>query len=211
MIISKEKKFIFIHIKKTAGSSITSSLKPCDDRNLFLKLLNTKSLTKIKLIRDINPFPFHAPAHQVKAYLGSQYDNYFSFAFVRNPFDWQVSNYFYIKQHNLHPRNKEVSNLSFNEYLEWTLKNNRIKSQTYFISEISDQSKLLVDFVGKFENLDEDFKKILRTIGLEQKVNLSVSNKSKRGKDYRQYYNDAAIKFIEEHYKSDLDNFGYEF
>jgi len=212
MLISKKNNFIFVHIKKTAGTSITKSLSPYDDRSIYLKILNTRILTRIKYSRGMNPLPHHAPAYKIKEYIGSEeYEKYFSFAFVRNPFDWQISNYFFIKQSRLHPRYNEVKKLSFNEYLDWTLTNNRIYSQSEFISDKSDKTKIIVDYVGKLENIDEDFDHILKEINLDPQMNLKFTNKSKRNKNYKQYYDEYSIEFIKEHYKTDLDNFSYNF
>jgi len=211
MIISKAKKFIFIHIKKTAGSSITRSLGKYDDRNLYLKVLNTKLLTRIKLTRALNPLWHHVTACEVKNYLGAQFSDYYSFAFVRNPFDWQVSNYFYIRQHPLHPRYREVKEMKFNEYLEWTHRNNRIHLQSDFVKDCGGRGDTIVNYIGKFESLDEDFDQILAHLGLRSDVKLDLHNASTRNSDYRSYYDAASIKFIEKHYEEDLERFGYVF
>jgi hypothetical protein len=211
MLISHKKKFIFVHIKKTAGSSIASSLRKYDDRALLLRLLNAKLLAKTTFAHRRNPLPFHIPAHQIRDYLGADYNSYFSFAFVRNPFDWQVSNYFYIKQRRRHPRYKEVRNLTFSEYLEWTLHKNRIYLQSECISEPYDNAKIIVDFVGKFENIETDFNYILSRIGLGSEVALPKTNRSRRQCDYRKYYDERSIDFIRAHYATDLLNFGYDY
>lgn len=211
MLISRSKKFIFVHIKKTAGSSITSQLKAHDDRNLILKALNTKIANKSILLRKLNPFPFHAPAYSIREHLGSAWNDYFSFAFVRNPFDWQVSNYFYIKQSRFHPRHREVRGLSFNEYLDWTQYNGRIYLQSASISEKDDHSRIIVDFVGKFENIDNDFSYILSRIGINDQPKLNKSNQSSRQRDYKKYYDTYGIDFMHHHYAQDLQNFDYSF
>lgn len=211
MLISKDKKFIFIHIKKAAGSSITRSLAKYDDRNMLLKILNTKVLTRISAIKRRNPLSHHVSAAQVKNYLGTEYDRYYKFAFVRNPFDWQISNYFFIKQRWAHPRHKEVKNLSYIEYLNWTLENRRIVPQLHFITESGNPGKIIVDYVGKIENIEHDFKYILKQLDLENEVILPHANKSMRNSEYRQYYDDQTREFIEHHYNNDLKTFEYSF
>jgi hypothetical protein len=143
--------------------------------------------------------------------LGREYSEYFSFAFVRNPFDWQVSNYFYIKQHPLHPRYREVKGMAFREYLEWTRLNNRIHLQSDFVRGCDGQNETIVNYIGKFESLEKDFNHILENIGLSSDVTLDLYNASKRSSDYRGYYDDASIKFIKRQYAEDLDRFGYAF
>ena len=210
MLISNKEKFIFIHIKKSAGTSITKTLSQYDDRNLYLKVLNTKLLTRIKPFRLLNPLTHHAYAYKVRDYLGkNEYQKHFSFAFVRNPFDWQVSNYFFIKQSRLHTRYNEVKDLSFNEYLDWTKKNNRIHLQSDFITSNNNQKDIIIDYVGKLENIKNDFNYVLKQIGLGSNTNLKFTNKSKRSQDFKKYYDNYSINFIEENYSTDLENFSY--
>jgi hypothetical protein len=211
MLISYKKNFIFVHIKKTAGSSVTSRLSAYDDRHAWLKFLNLKTVNKIKFLRKLNPFPFHANAYEIRDYIGAAWNDFFTFAFVRNPFDWQVSNYFYIRQSRLHPRHLEVKDLNFKEYLDWTQDRKRIYLQSTSVCEKDDLSRIIVSFIGKFENIDEDFHHVLTEIGLESAGGLAKINQSKRQKDYMQYYDNECIEFIRTHYKIDLENFNYSF
>lgn len=68
--------------------------------------------------------------------------------------------------------------------------------------------KLMVDFVGRFENLQEDFRHVCKTIGIE--CSLPHVNRSQHV-DYRTYYNDKTIQLVYEHFKEDIEMFGYAF
>jgi hypothetical protein len=65
-----------------------------------------------------------------------------------------------------------------------------------------------VDYIGKYENLQDDFDEICRQIGIN--ASLTHKNKSKH-KDYREYYNDYTRNLIEEAFKEDIEMFGYSF
>jgi hypothetical protein len=80
------------------------------------------------------------------------------------------------------------------------------KSQHIFMMDRDGEQ--LVDFVGRFENLDEDFGKICERLGLD--AELSHISKTKH-KHYRSYYDDETRELIHDMYKKDLEMFGYEF
>jgi hypothetical protein len=83
------------------------------------------------------------------------------------------------------------------------------KTFTHFIMDEND--KLMVDYVGRFENLKNDWEFICKQMGT--KIKLSHINKRRRkdNKHYRDYYNDETKAHIAETYKKDLELFGYEF
>jgi hypothetical protein len=72
--------------------------------------------------------------------------------------------------------------------------------------------KIIVDYVGKFESLTEDYYQILDQIGLPQKPLPGMNiDTAKSGKSYRSFYNYQTQKIIEQKYKDDINLFGYKF
>ena len=103
MIISRKHKFIFVHIPKVGGTSIKKCLLPFYDRK--------KELEKIpKGLRSSNVIARkHAYASVLLQALGKNiWRSYFKFAFVRNPWDWVVSIYHFIRINGRDPRQSEV-------------------------------------------------------------------------------------------------------
>jgi len=73
---------------------------------------------------------------------------------------------------------------------------------------IDGKGKLLVDYIGRFENLQADFAQVCAR--LNRQAELPHLKKSEHG-DYRQYYNAASIEIVRQWFKSDIEQFGYEF
>jgi hypothetical protein len=191
IIISKDfsdiKKFIFFHLPKAAGSSISHPLK------------------KYNLNYNLPP---HTTPFKLIEKLGKDfYNSYYKFAFVRNPWDWQVSTYFFILNYKSHQHHNIVKKLKFNDYINWVTRTDYY-TQYQFLSEGFDSdSKITLDFIGKFETLENDFKKICKEINLD--IELPHMNKTNHS-NYKTYYNIKTWNLVKDTYKKDIDYFGYE-
>ena len=154
-------KSIFIHIPKTAGLSIRSSLEDAG----FTHKGHVSNFQK----RDTTISTRHQPCKFLKK---ECLEDYFKFCFVRNPWDIVLSSFLWWagvyewanRTGRGHPRKKElmekISKMPFSEYVKsYASHLNEIYShgmgQHYWISD--DDGKILVDFIGRFENLQEDF------------------------------------------------------
>ena len=148
----------------------------------------------------------HATAAEIQATLPSPvFNKFFKFAFVRNPWAWQVSLYHYILQS---PENIEYEITrkmgSFQKFVMSRAELHRTQSGFLLDSE----GNLLVDFVGKVENIEEDFSKICKKIGINSK--LPFTNVSKHT-HYRDYYDAETRDLTAKIYQEDIARFGYMF
>ena len=78
--------------------------------------------------------------------------------------------------------------------------------QYYYV--YSQKDERLIDFVGRFESINKDFKKICDKIGVN--VSLPHKNKSKES-EYKKYYNERSKKRVKEIWGKDIDKFSYSF
>ena len=214
MVISYTRRFIFIHIYKVAGSSITDALAPyahSPQMTLLGRVGRRAGLgTKLILPRyKAREFDKHIRAAELQAALPScVYDSFYKFAFVRNPWDWQVSLYSYMIREDRprHEQRELVKKLSgFEEYLEWRIAND-LKLQKGFLYD--ERGRLLVDFVGRFERIEADLRTVCARLGIRARLP-HVNATSHR--DYRTYYTPRTRKLVEENWREDVELFRYNF
>ena len=195
MLISHSHRFIFIHVGKTGGMSMREVLRPiCEEPEKF------RMRRPPKLIRE-RPNPLytawetlllHAKARDVQREIPAEtFRSFYKFAFVRNPWDLQVSMYHFILRDPEVPRHEEVKALGgFDQFVEWVVTERQpypkgiTKLQSEMIVDL--QGRPTMDFVGRYETLSADFTHVARVLGLT--APLPHKNQSLH-RDYRTYYN----------------------
>lgn len=203
MLISHHYRFIFIHNYKVAGTSVREALAPF--RQSKWERLQRKIGWQTKKYNDGSQN--HLKALEVKKLLGeATFDAYYTFGFVRNPWDWQVSLYHYALKNKDHKQHQLISNMSgFEEYLHWRIAND-INLQKGFFYDSS--GICLVNFIGRFETLATDFEYICQQINI--KASLPHRNKSQDEQAYLKQYTRETIDLVAQHYQEDCEIFGYE-
>ena len=217
MLISHSHRFLFFHVAKTAGLSVREALWPYTEEPTKFRIRRPPRL------KGGQPNPFygiwealliHARARDAQKELPAEvFDEYFKFAFVRNPWDWQVSMYHFILSEPTHLKHSLVDSFgNFERYLRWVMEtpNPYAKGATKFQKDVltGDDGKLLVDFVGRYENLAPDFAHICRRLNI--RGHLPHINGSGH-RDYRTYYTARTRQWVAEHFAEDIALFGYTF
>ncbi|MCA9049828.1 MAG: sulfotransferase family 2 domain-containing protein [Planctomycetaceae bacterium] len=210
MLVSYERNFLFVHIPKTAGTSIRNSLSAyavCPE-----SFWENRLLTRFGIhVNTVGPwhrkwFRPHCSADDIRRHLPADvYNRLFKFAFVRNPWDLLVSLYNFIPSRPTHRHRKRVADMSFADFVdEWTRRPEILQAP-----RIRDrQGRLIVDFVGCFENVSLDFKVICSRIGIT--VTLPCHNRS-RHDDYRSSYTEPLKQLVAERLAEDIEFLGYTF
>lgn len=210
MLISHSHKFVFIHVYKVAGSSVRGVLNPYAAISWRQSTLEDKwkGLTHIGSKSFSTQFGGHDKARDLKEHFPAKwFKDYYKFAFVRNPWDWQVSLYLFglkDKSHYQHELFKSFAN--FEEYLDWRIAEDLHLQKEFVVDE---SGKLLVDYIGRLENLHEDFKHICKEINIPQ-VNLPHLNKS-NSKKYQNFYNEKTKLKLADAFKEDIEYFNYSY
>lgn len=186
---------IFIHIPKNAGLSVCYSLFG-NTGGSHRKVMDYKELFSKRT-----------------------FNNYYKFTFVRNPWDRLVSTYFFLKTGGLTEQDAAWTSDHLGHYedfgsfvKEWVTEENISNSLHFQHQHIfleNEQGNIEVDFIGRFENLEVDFKVITKKLGINR--NLMRTNTSNRDKDYRGYYDNETKAIVSKVYEKDIFRFNYEF
>ena len=208
-MISHSLNTIFIHINKNAGSSI---------QNAFHNAMPDK-IPPINFANS-NP-PNHETAIMIKDGLSTKkWENYFKFAFVRNPWDRMVSMYhFRTKVYKAVSQRERLilQSGSFSDWILWSEKerNNEKRCnpllplwgpQLDWIKEID--GSIAIDFIGRFETINNDWDYICNK--LDKNLKLPYYNATKHH-HYAEYYDDTSRYLVEEWHKDDIEMFDYKF
>lgn len=168
MIISREKKYIFIRVPKTAGSSISSFLLDNDET-----AIRNQVPDKYGRWVGVNT---HISMRELREIMGDSYNQYYVFGFIREPLSKIFSAYNFYCQGRAFRRMKQpgANNWSYGRVLRETIAEllpfklwvvfYPFATSSFFITD--QEGSLLATKVGIYENIEEDFKKIAFDIGL---------------------------------------------
>lgn len=216
MLISENKKYIFIHNQKAAGVSMKNYL--------FDNVADTEYL-----------LPNHAYASDGIQKVGlDNWEKYYTFGFVRNPWERLVSWYVMVtkgsESEGSQTKNEWTPNNDLWKYVDENSSNfeefilnctdNIVENREGFLYKKSftrnqldyftdDSGNIAVDFIGRFENLQTDFEKVLEHLNFP-KSELSWTNKTNRS-DFREYYTRETREIVAERFSKDIKHFGYTF
>lgn len=205
MLVSDKHKLVFVHIQKTGGATITNILREYtpDVRGLGAR---------------------HQFAVQGQKKLGASWDDYFKFAFVRNPWARLVSWHAMIRRaekRGARPQNKlwryaQQNSSNFDEFIRLCTDEIQVGrgvrySFTYNqLDYVTDEKgEFLVDFVGRLENFDDDLRTVLTKTGISLEA-VPQYNRSKHG-HYSEMYTPETEEIVRRRFERDIDFFGYEF
>lgn len=182
-MIDHNYKCIFIHIPRTGGTSVVQSLTGCKWENLP----NQEQIGGK-----------HMNVNDARELYAEWWDDYFKFTFIRNPFDWLVSVWTVV----------ECGNMPFHIYVRDVVEKGYVtkhKIDCHFSHQVKG-----LDFVGRFENLLEDYNHIANKVGCPMSL-FDNRNRSPRRPEYWIYYGKPLRKLVAEKWGEDLRRFGYAF
>jgi len=194
-----ENQCIFVHIPKTAGISISQTL--------FGSLGGGHArVAEFQLIYNKDDFA-----------------NYFKFTFIRNPWDRLFSAYRFLVRGGMNEKDARwaAQFLSpyrdFEDFVTRGLNREMIWSYEHFVPQyeflcLPLTKAILVDFVGLYENLEEDFTRVRDKLGMPASVGLRKDNvTSSRQCGYRDSYTEQMKGIVAEVYREDIALLGYDF
>ena len=223
MRISHKYKFVFLCKPRSASTSIRTLLDPYSD------IFGCES----------EPFHYHATALEIKMQFDKErwnWNDYFIFTSVRNPWDMMVSYYEFFRPDINYLYNYETERFGIRyqpgnpcSFTNWIL-NGHIRhillykngvflhdvwkkgfSRLSLATMINDiDGRNLVNEIIKVENLKNSLLKVFKHLGLNEIGSIHKINYSFH-KSYRDYYNVETKKIIETEFASDIEFGRYTF
>ena len=179
---------------------------------IFIHVIKTGGVSVCKAL-NMKDTQLHIPASEIKSITKNNWNDYFTFSFTRNPWDKMVSQYFY---------NGQCYTRDFNKYIElWYNDKEFVTSHSCIHSDYFD---IDINFIGRFENLQDDFDFICSKIGKSKSILPHENSKpittgpdgekvfpKPKGLHYSSFYNDRSVNMVFEKFSKDIALFNYEF
>ena len=228
MIVSHERKFIFLKTNKTAGTSMEIALSEfCGDEDIITRISPADEQTRSGLgfrgpqnytvpaseyslaeraslfVRRRNRnFYNHIPAKRARRLVGERvWNEYHKFCVVRNPWDRVVSQYYWRCQSEPRP--------PVSKYLRSRVLRS-LRKRSWGIYTID--GEVAVDRACLYENLEEELEDVRQSLGLPEKLKLPRAKGSHRKdrRHYRDILSGRDRRKIERAFAREIDLFGYE-
>lgn len=200
-MISFQKRFLFVHIPKTAGNSIQSVLREYSEDQLVALRKEQDGVERFGLRNPRYQIKKHSTLAEYRAALGeADFGNLYKFTCVRNPWDRMVSYYFTPTQATEAWDKKKFSRivssaLSVGEYLQ--------------LDKDEKDPFANVNCVMRFESLPDDFRRVCTALNISP-VALPQYNRSNR-KHYSRYYDNNLRELVRKRFVAEIERFGYAF
>lgn len=217
MLLSIKHRFLFVHIAKTGGTSVRAALQQLRWSDpWYWPMFICSRFSHLSGHRIGSKLPRHAKIILAKELLPSEFfASLYKFAFVRNPWDLQVSSYHHLRRERPHLLEGHEQ---FADFLRWKLDPERpyqyhidtsIQQQLDYLIDLD--GTLLVDFIGRYEQLHDDYQQLSAALGASLPPLPHKRKATTRRSDYRPYYDDALAEQVADYFKRDIEAFGYRF
>lgn len=217
MIVSHKYKYVFVKTRKTAGTSIQVALwKYRGDQDSTTKL---PGVADFKVQNPIGGLGSHTSAKKIKNKIGlDKWKEYFTFAFERNPWDKVVSAYWHQYSRGLRieftpfcikaAENSQKRKVRFSSYSY-----NKVRAFPIDWGKYTESNKVIVDFMGKYENLKKDLRFVCDKLKIpwDGKLTKELGNFRKDKSSYRKYYNEHTKDLVNNLFRKEIELFGYKF
>lgn len=195
MIVNHDLKFVFVAVPKTATTTIHNYFGIADSRHPYLQEKYHYPLSKIL---EENP----------------EFSSYYKFGFSRNPWDRMVSSWieFTTERDHLDTWSAQLPN-DFVDFEDFILNFSKTKWSEEIHFHPSHYYLSGCDFVGKYENLNKDFNKVLEHLSYQliDTDKLPKMRSTQRDSYQRYYTNKNMIDSVASFFEDDIKHYGYSF
>lgn len=211
MIISTQRRYIFVHIPKTGGSAMALALEARAAKDDILIGDTPKARARRGRLNGVQ-VPGRLWKHSTLADIDGLVDlsQMFVFTLVRNPWDRMVSYYHWLRAQRFdHPAVVRAKTLDFSGFLHHPGTGGSLQAAP-FASYVTDAGGVMrAGLFIRLEQLERDLVPLAAHLGFAPV--LPMANQSERARDWRPYYSDIDATTLARICASDITQFGYTF
>ena len=214
MIISPGRRYVFVHIPKTGGTSLALALEDRakkDDIMLGDTPKARKRRRRLKGVQTRGRLWKHSTLADIDGLLPpGELEQLFAFTMVRNPWDRAVSYYHWLRGQSFdHPAVRLAQELDFgwflaDPYIAQSLRSGQAASYMTRVDGVEQCAAYI-----RVEHFATDAAPLFERLGFH--LELPHINRSDRAEGYQQYYDDRLIRLVADYCGPDIDRFGYRF
>ena len=150
----------------------------------------------------------HVPARTARRLLGEAvWQRAVKFAFVRNPWDWVLSNYAYRNRSRPIDRMDVEQVLWVRDHVSRRQLSVPYRTQHAFLCD--EDGKVRLDYVGRYETLDRDFSELAARLAIDGQLEHLNQNDERPRTNFEAFYTDEAFRMVGELWAVDVESFGY--
>ncbi|MBN9889727.1 sulfotransferase family 2 domain-containing protein [Salipiger abyssi] len=214
MIISPGRRYIFVHIPKTGGTSMAAALEARAHRDDILIGDTPKARRRrgrVKRLSARGRLWKHSTLADIDGVLSpGEIGALFTFTLVRNPWDRMVSYYHWLQTQRFeHPAVRLAQALDFADFLAHPQIAASLRAAPYasYMRDVTGRER--ADLYLRLEHLEADLAPLEAHLGFRPEI--GRENASARAKDYRGYYTEATAALVGAFCAEDIARFGYAF
>ena len=211
MIISKGRGYVFVHIPKTGGTSLSLALEQRAMKDDILIGDTPKAIrrrNRVKALKARGRLWKHATLADIDGVLSpADLDGMFVFTLVRNPWDRMVSYYHWLQDQRFdHPAVGLSRQLAFEDFVLHPSIRRDAPARRYVTG--ADGQERCQSFI-RLEHFEQDAAALFAHLGF--RIPLPQSNQSARKRDYQSYFTAHSRAAIATDCAEDISRFGYSF
>ncbi len=214
MILSRGRKYLFIHAPKTGGTSMAMALEARAMKDDIMLGDTPKAVKRRKRLADVQTAGRlwkHATLADLDGLVHpDEIDDLFIFTMVRNPWDRMVSYYHWLRGQSFdHPSVKLAKELVFEAFVAEPLIAQSFASApaASYVTDAEGVERRCL-FI-RLEHLAQDISPLEAHLGFA--LDIPHVNRSTRAGDYRDAYTDESRARVAECCAVDIARFGYRF